>query len=105
MTSPIPALKPTRTGSEIKLATNPRRNPQAARRTAPVRSVSVADTVRIDAASPALANCPTSAATRMASVVVVLTLSRRDVPSSAYRTMGARTVYRPTCNGRPAMDA
>ena len=42
MTSPIPAWKPVRTGSEMNLATNPRRKNEARIRIPPVRAQSVA---------------------------------------------------------------
>ena len=43
MTSPMPALNPISTGSEMKLATKPRRKSAASTRMAPTSSVSVAD--------------------------------------------------------------
>ena len=45
MTRPIPALKPVSTGSEIRLATTPRRNRPASSRNAPTKSARVADAV------------------------------------------------------------
>ena len=83
MTSAIPALKPINTGSEMKLAMKPNRRSEASRRMAPTRRVSVAEALINDAGSPAVANWPSWAAARMASVVVVLMLSGRDVPISA----------------------
>ena len=83
MTSPIPALKPISTGSEMKLATKPSRSSEASRRMAPTRKVSVAEALIKDAGSPSGATWPSWAAARMASVVVVLTLSGRDVPTTA----------------------
>ncbi len=80
MTSPIPALNPVSTGSEMKLATNPRRSREAATRMAPTSKVSVADAVMRAAASPPGTAWPSAAADRMAIVVVVLTLSGREVP-------------------------
>ena len=82
MTTPIPALKPTSTGSEMKLATKPSRRIDAATRIAPTSRVSVADARRSAAGSPAGAPA-SSAPVRIASVVVVLTLKTRDVPRSA----------------------
>ena len=43
MTSPMPALKPISTGSEIKFATNPRRSRQANKSAVPTSSVNVAE--------------------------------------------------------------
>ena len=43
MTSPIPALKPTSTGSEMKFATIPRRSTHASKSAAPTSSVKVTD--------------------------------------------------------------
>ena len=83
MTSAIPALKPINTGSEMKLAMKPNRRSEARSRIAPTRRVSVAEVFINDAGSPAETTWASWAAARMASVVVVLTLSGRDVPSSA----------------------
>jgi len=48
----------------------------------------------VDAAAgfPLGTTCPNWAAVRIANVVVVLTLSTREVPSTAYITMGTRAV-------------
>ncbi len=74
MTTPMPALKPIRTGSEMKLATKPSRRTDATTRIAPTRSVSVAEARRRDCRVPPPAATPLSSApTRMAIVVVVLT--------------------------------
>ena len=78
MTTPIPALNPIRTGSEMKLATKPRRRAHAATRIAPTSSDSVADARRSACGSPAALE--RLAPVRMASVVVVLTLNTLDVP-------------------------
>ena len=83
MTTAIPALKPISTGSEMKLAMKPNRRSEASRRIAPTRKVSVAEALIKDAGSPSGANWLSWAAARMASVVVVLTLSGRDVPTTA----------------------
>jgi hypothetical protein len=77
MTSPIPALKPTSTGSEMKLATNPNRSSEAKTKVAPTNRVSVAEVLIREAGSLAT-NCSNSVADKIASVVVVLTLSGRD---------------------------
>ena len=83
ITSPIPALKPVSTGAEIKLATNPRRNSRATSNTAPTNAVSVAVAITSFAGSPSGTIRPSSVPVRMASVVVELTLSTREEPSSA----------------------
>jgi hypothetical protein len=83
MTMPIPALNPTSTGSEMKLARKPSRSRDAAARIAPTSTPSVA-TARIAAAgSPCGASPARLAPTRIAIVVVVLTLRTRDDPSTA----------------------
>ena len=83
MTTPMPALNPTSTGSEMKLATKPRRKIQATIRMAPTSKVSV-EAARSSAAESAVATAAASAApVRIAIVVVVLTLKTREVPSSA----------------------
>ena len=43
MISPTPALKPVRTGSEMKLATTPRRRTEASTSMIPTRKASVAE--------------------------------------------------------------
>jgi hypothetical protein len=83
ITSAIPALKPISTGSEMKLAMNPSRKSDASMRKTPTRSVSVAEAPINDAESPSTAIWPSWAAVNMASVVVVLTLRGREVPSTA----------------------
>ncbi|MNE58755.1 hypothetical protein D3C80_1538070 [compost metagenome] len=83
MTTPMPALKPTSTGSEMKLATKPRRSNPATIRIAPTIRASVAEPASKVAASPSGLIWPNAEPARMARVVVVLTLSGRDVPSTA----------------------
>ncbi len=83
MTTPIPALNPVRTGSEMKLATKPRRKTAAATSTTPTSKVSVAAALKSEAGSVPLAASPRAAPVRMASVVDVVTLSGRELPSSA----------------------
>jgi hypothetical protein len=76
-------LKPVSTGAEMKLATNPSRSSRAVSNMAPTSTVSVTVAVTSRAASPSGATSPSSAPARIASVVVELTESTRDVPSSA----------------------
>ena len=83
ITIAMPALKPVSTGAEMKSARNPRRRAAAASRVTPTISVSAdtSPTISVPLADgPALATAP---ATRIASVDVVVTLKRRDVPASA----------------------
>ncbi len=83
MTTPIPALNPTSTGSEMKLATKPRRKTQATIRIAPTSRVSVAAARSSAAVSPVGTAGASAAPVRIAIVVVVLTLKTREVPSQA----------------------
>ena len=83
ITSPIPALKPISTGSEMKLAMNPNRRNDASTSMPPTNSPRVAKALMRDAGSPPGATWPRSTPVRMAIVVVVLTLSGREVPSAA----------------------
>jgi hypothetical protein len=83
MTSPIPALKPASTGEEMKSARNPRRNSPAIARTPPTSNASseaVATARPGSSAAPVSTSAP---AVRMEIVEVELTLSGRDVPTSA----------------------
>ena len=58
MTSPMPALKPTSTGSEIKFATIPRRSRPASKSAAPTSSVNVAEALSRAAGLPLGTTCP-----------------------------------------------
>ncbi|MDT4854921.1 hypothetical protein FQZ97_892490 [compost metagenome] len=82
MTIPMPALNPTNTGSEMKLATNPSRRRPASTRIAPTSNASVAAAVRRAAGVPDETSA-SAAPARMAMVVVVLTLRGREVPNRA----------------------
>ena len=83
ITRPMPALKPVSTGVEMKFATNPRFSSRATISIAPTSAVSVAVAVTSFAGSPSGTASPNWVPARMASVVVELTESTRDVPSSA----------------------
>jgi hypothetical protein len=83
ITSPIPALNPVSTGAEMKFATKPRRSTDAAISRPPASALSVAVAVISRPGSPSGTASPNCVATRMARVVVELTLSTREVPSSA----------------------
>jgi hypothetical protein len=83
ITRPIPALKPVSTGAEMKLATNPRRITLASSRIVPTRAVNVAVAVISVPGSLSGTTRASCVPVRMARVVVELTLSTRDEPSSA----------------------
>ena len=83
ITTPIPALKPVNTGSEMKFATNPSRSAAASTRRTPTISTSVADARCSATASPSGTRRLNWAPMRMASVVLVLTLSGREDPVRA----------------------
>jgi galactokinase len=102
---PMPALKPVSTGTEIKLATKPSRNTAASTNNTPTTKASVAAATTRSSRSPLGATLASSDAVSIAIVDVALTLSGRDVPSTAYTSIGTRAVYRPTSTGRPAMEA
>jgi len=79
----MPALNPVSTGSEIRLATAPRRRMPASSRKPPTSSDRVVATAICVAASAPAANWLMVPATRMAMVEVVVTLSTRAVPNRA----------------------
>ena len=83
ITTPIPALNPTSTGSEIKLATKPSLAMEAVIRIAPTMRVSSAHAESSTVGSPSGATMASSAPVRIAMVVVVVTLIGRDEPSIA----------------------
>ena len=83
ITRPIPALKPVSTGAEMKFATNPSFSSLASTSIAPTSAASVAVAVTSFAGSPSGTTSPSCVPARIASVAVELTLSTRDVPSSA----------------------
>jgi len=83
MTSPMPALKPVSTGVDMKFARNPSRRTDAPISSTPVSAVSVAAATVSLTGSPSGTANPSCAPVRIASVVVELTLSTRDVPMSA----------------------
>ena len=83
MTRPMPALKPVSTGVEMKFATKPSRSNRAASSMTPTSAVSVAVAVMSWPGSPSGTESPSCVPARIASVVVELTLSTREVPSSA----------------------
>ena len=79
----MPALNPVSTGVDMKLATKPSFNSHATTSAAPTSKVSVAVAVTRRAGSPSGTASPSCVPTRIAMVVVELTLSAREVPSSA----------------------
>jgi hypothetical protein len=83
ITSPMPALKPASTGEEMKSARNPGRSSPAAARIRPTSRASIAAVAAARPESPAAPACVSAPAVRMEMVEVELTLSGREVPSSA----------------------
>ncbi len=83
ITTPMPALKPDSTGSEMKLARKPSRSTDASASMMPTISASVAAAVNSMAGSPFGTTTASSAPVKIAIVVVVVTLSTREVPSTA----------------------
>ena len=83
ITRPMPALKPVRTGVEMKFATKPSFRSLATSSNAPTSAASVAVAVTSFAGSPSGTTSPSCVPARIASVVVELTESTRDEPSSA----------------------
>ena len=77
----MPALKPVSTGAEMNVATNPSRSMRAPTSSAPTSNVNVAVATASFTGSPSGTARPSSVPVRIASVVVELTLSTRDVPS------------------------
>jgi hypothetical protein len=83
ITRPMPALNPVSTGVEMKLATKPSRSSRAASSSTPTSAVSVAVATIRRAGSPSGTASPSCVPVRIASVVVELTDSTREEPSSA----------------------
>ncbi len=83
ITRPMPALKPVSTGVEMKFATKPRRSSRARISSPPTSAPSVAVATESLPGSPSGTTLPSCAPTRIASVAVELTLSTRELPSSA----------------------
>ncbi len=83
ITRPMPALKPVRTGVEMKLATNPSFRSRATISIPPTSATSVAVAVTSFAGSPSGTARPSCVPVRIPSVVVLLTLRTREDPSSA----------------------
>lgn len=92
MTTPTPALKPMRTGSETKLATNPRRSRRATIKTPPTRSASIAATAAGAAPLARAVSATTCAEVNIAISDVLVTLSGRELPSSGYTSIAAIAV-------------
>jgi hypothetical protein len=88
---PDPALKPVRTGSEMKLATTPSRRADVSRSMAPTKAARVAAATSSESVPP-LSTRRRAVAVRMAMVEVVVTLSGRDVPMIAYTMSGTSAV-------------
>ena len=105
MTRPTPALNPVSTGSEMKFARNPSRTMRAIMSIAPTRTESVAAAVNALSDESARMASPIAVAHRIAIGVVVLTLSRRELPSPAYTAIGTRAANSPACTGNCAIVA
>ena len=72
---------------------------------APTRTESVAAAVRGLSDGSARSASPIAVAHRIAIGVVVLTLSRRELPSPAYTAIGTKAANSPACTGNCAMVA
>jgi hypothetical protein len=105
ITKPTPALNPVSTGSEMKLARKPKRRMRAAMSIKPTSSERVADATRGLSPGSALSASPIAVAHRIAIGVVVLTLSTRELPRTAYTAIGTKAANRPACTGNCAMVA
>src|SRR5262245_66667449 len=88
ITRPTPALKPVSTGSEMRLATTPRRNKPANSRNAPTRNDKVADAVSSAAGPSPEATWPRMLTAMIDMVEEGVTLRGRDVRNTAYTTSG-----------------
>ena len=105
MTSPMPALKPVSTGVDMKFATKPepedrRADQQHAGQRGQRRGCAVSLT-----GSPSGTTNPSCAPVRIASVVVELTLSTRDVPMQRVDDQGNERGVEPDADGSPATVA
>jgi len=83
ITTAIAALNPTSTGSEMKLAMKPNRSTAATTSMTPTRTASAVPAATSPAVSAPGMTSRSADPTRIAIVVVVLTLSERDVPRNA----------------------
>jgi hypothetical protein len=83
MYSPMPALKPASTGEEMKSARNPRRSRPAAARKPPTSTASNDAVATARPGSPSAPASTSAPAVRMEMVEVELTLSGRELPTSA----------------------
>jgi hypothetical protein len=83
MTNPMPALKPASTGDEMKSARNPRCSRPATKRMPPTSRASSEAVAAARPVSPAVPTSTSAPAVRMEMVEVELTLSGREVPTSA----------------------
>ena len=92
MVSPTPALNPISTGSEMKLATTPIRSTDATSSMPPTRQAKVPVAAISASLEPFGATWCKAEAVRMAIVEVVVTLSGRDEPITAYTTSGTNAV-------------
>jgi xylose dehydrogenase (NAD/NADP) len=83
ITRPMPALKPASTGEEMKSARNPSRSRPAASRSRPTSRASSEAVAAARSGSPTAPASASAPAARMEMVEVELTLSGRELPTSA----------------------
>lgn len=102
--SPIPALKPLSTGSEVKLATTSSRTAAGISMT-PTRRARVAEAASSAVGSPLGATGERWVPVRIASAVVVVRPSGRDVPRMASIDVRTNAVSSPISTGSPATIA
>jgi hypothetical protein len=97
-------MKPLSTGSEMKLARNPRRSRPAARASRPVVMARAA----VWAAKPApplVATSATAAADRAAVADIGPVTRCRELPKAAYSSSAPGAAYSPTTGDTPAIEA
>jgi hypothetical protein len=97
-------MKPLSTGSEMKLARNPRRSsPAATARIPVVRARAVVWAAK--SAPPWVATSATAAADRAAVADIGPTTRCRELPKAAYRSSAPGAAYSPTTGDTPAIEA
>ena len=97
-------MKPLSTGSEMKLARNPRRSSPAARARIPVVTARAA-VWATNPAVPWVATSATAAADRAAVADIGPTTRCRELPKAAYRSSAPGAAYSPTTGDTPAIEA
>ncbi len=102
ITRPSPNRNPIMTGLETKSEIAPRPRAPPSTRMTPARTASAADSSANSATSPC-ASGATAAALSAEVAVVALTISVREVPSSAYPMSAPGAAIRPASGGSPAI--